>query len=331
MKVNVKRELEIIETGPNDLLYVIGDLEGHLPMLVAFLIDMKFIATGAVGTPAWPLRWIAPPSVWVAQIGDQPDSFRFKGKAPSEYDLNLFLFATELNRASRGRFLSIIGNHETGRILESNRDAIHADHLPLEDARLERNRARVSALLMRRNYVILWNRTLLSHAGVNDFIAGRFAAACGPSSTLREFVRKVNSLEQTCPNARSEIFSRDFKVEKEEERKELQRDRFHFSLGRNNLLLVQGHNKLSKVADELQTCREVSNGRVVCQGGGAGKVIVANVDSPALYKGKLLVLEVAYPNLPKKVLQFRPLSGELQSARSWEEKTFPGIWASLAK
>ena len=94
-------------------VYVVGDLEGHGPLLMNLLINLHIIKIENEN-----IKWIAADNVYVVQCGDQIDQgTRWSGKN-TKNDLQTLLLTSYLQYISNGMFVNIIGNHEWMNVID---------------------------------------------------------------------------------------------------------------------------------------------------------------------------------------------------------------------
>ena len=161
----------------NAVIYCIGDLEGDLDMIYNWFVDKKFI--NEVG------EWVAPPHVYVLQLGDQMDALSEKSE-PSlyrrsrhphlrTYDFEVVLFFEYLRYKSNNHVISVLGNHDW---MQSPNYVLNFDEsvrFGIDDRYKSRNDSLSSELfqpggvmysiLMRRPFLVRINNVIGSHAG----------------------------------------------------------------------------------------------------------------------------------------------------------------------
>lgn len=143
-------------------LYVIGDLEGFVNLLYGALLQEKIINEK--------LEWIAPDNVYIVQCGDQLDpGKRIEEEYIPDTDLSVIIFMDYLNIISKGRVISILGNHE----LMNVHNFFH-DSKPLKNDGYNTKRKElfdfdnglISKIIKRRNFVIKINNYIFCHGGI---------------------------------------------------------------------------------------------------------------------------------------------------------------------
>ena len=182
------------------IVYVVGDLEGQLHILMNFLIDKRLVELKTRDDDKERYaEWKGDSNVYVVQVGDQADASRFKDTYT--FDLMVPIWTDYLEVVSGGHITSINGNHEWLNSPHAKKDDhqshpyfafVHSsnavktnsesfDKNSLESGNLSGNEVRkylpnrlklleetgpVGRILFRRNYVIAIRNALFSHAGI---------------------------------------------------------------------------------------------------------------------------------------------------------------------
>ena len=95
-------------------IYIVGDLDGRLSLIIKMFIEEKLIEIDQESDGTIDFKWIAEPNVYVVQCGDQIDASRVDGNSNMMYevDLSVPLFFEYMRHISKNKVLSILGNHE---------------------------------------------------------------------------------------------------------------------------------------------------------------------------------------------------------------------------
>ena len=186
-RLNVKEQS--IVHAPNSTLYVLGDMEGNIVQLYQWFLHKKLITKN--------LEWIGK-NTYVIQCGDQVDSIRFEKygtkasltNSKKDTDLGVPIFLEYMNYISKGKVLSVIGNHEWMNVFSEfgwtqKTNCIHRKlHFAFNGI--------IGKIFRRRNFVIQFNNCLLSHAGVSPVNIQKYKQMFKPHFKLSEFIQDVN-------------------------------------------------------------------------------------------------------------------------------------------
>lgn len=159
---NTRKEA-IIEVTEDIKVFVLGDLEGKIDIVYKLLIKEKLIGLDETSG----LIWTGPPNTYVVQCGDQLDNKHFHNIGDTfDIDIGLFLFMKFLYILSKGKVISILGNHELmnveydHRYVKSLRDKINGKRMIFLQMDIMKN-------IMRNRFGIFKiGNFIFSHAGV---------------------------------------------------------------------------------------------------------------------------------------------------------------------
>jgi hypothetical protein len=186
--------------GVTTQIYLLGDIEGDLPMVIHWFIDHKFISPN--------LEYIAQPHQYVFQLGDQVDEnwsdhndpsplrkpVHRRVRHPSQHsapDWLVVIFFDILNYISKGHICSVLGNHE---IINIQGDARYSQSKLLRPTMFENPKSMVFQILNRRQYILTFRNLILSHAGLTQSIIDKWKFITKKPFELKSFVTTMNAV-----------------------------------------------------------------------------------------------------------------------------------------
>lgn len=151
-------------------VYVVGDLDGQLHVLIWTLLHLKLVRRLSDGR----IVWSPPnPNTYVIQMGDQLDAVRVEkihNKPTSALDITVILMMEYLKGISNGHILSVVGNHEIFNLANfTNYVGLHdQQRLPIIFRKyLFGPDGPLRQMLLRRPAIIKLQDVLFSHAGLD--------------------------------------------------------------------------------------------------------------------------------------------------------------------